>query len=194
MRAPNGSKTQSASPPLFFGPAAQAMLGNLATRAAEIQTRISEIGEVPNNSVDDDQRDRLRAEYRSLEGESEILEQVMAVAALLTKADVVANEMLRPAIKVAAEAAEPLSGDIAAVVRILFKAALTVTEELRPERQRNAEDTAWSRKVKLDAYVEAGFTKQQAFAMVLAEIKPVDYASLVNKAASPSDKGRKNPR
>ncbi len=167
MRAPNGSQTKSASPAPFFGPAAQAMFGNLATRAVEIQTRISEIGEIPDNSVDDDERDRLRAEYRALEGEGEILEKVMAVAALLTKADDVANDLLRPAIKAAAEAATPLSGDIAEVVRILFKAVLNVAEELRPERQRNAEDTAWSRMTKFDAYVGAGFTKQQAFAMVL---------------------------
>lgn len=107
----------------------------------------------------------------------ELTSDVSRLGILLT-ADKALDQWVRPYVALAGQVAPAAAHELAGICAILIDAAVTVAVDLRPQRQRNMQDTAWSRKAKLDAYVAEGFSRSESFAMVLAEIKPPDYAAL----------------
>lgn len=114
-----------------------------------------------------------------------------ATALLGTLGTAYANE-IKPLVALAGQAAPGVAKETAAAIAILFDAIVDGAETLKPQRARNYADTAWSRKSKLDAYVAAGFSRDEAFALVLAEVKPPDYSGLQRASRGSGRNGKKD--
>lgn len=121
-------------------------------------------------------------EITRVDTELEELKNTAMRQGLLLTADTALDQWIRPYVKLARQAAGPAAEELAEIIGILYGAGLDMVDGLKTVRKRGAESTAGSRKMKLDAYIKAGFSRREAFSMVLAEIKPPDFAAL-NQAA-----------
>jgi hypothetical protein len=119
-------------------------------------------------------------EIAKIEAELDELKNTAMRQGFLLTADLALDQWIRPYVKLARQAAGPASRELAEMISIIYTVGLDVADGLKTERKRSAEGTAQTRKMKLDAYVKAGFTRREAFTMVLAEIKPPDFTQLNN--------------
>lgn len=169
----------------FLGPAEaaafQAKLAEiqpLLEKQAKLKNQLETMGPEGTGAEDGPIRRKLTSELEATEARIEEISGDVQRTGLLQVADKMLDQWLRPYLKMARDASGPAAHELAQIIGLLFGLTLDVSAELRPERKRNAEDTAWSRQTKLKAYVKAGFSRKEAFAMVLAEIKPPDYSAL----------------
>lgn len=80
-------------------------------------------------------------------------------------------------------------------LKLALKTIVDVADEMRPELNRLAVITAASKWQSYHSYIRAGFTPEQAFSLVLASVKPVEFTKQlgesVGKAVSgASEKGK----
>jgi hypothetical protein len=66
-------------------------------------------------------------------------------------------------------------------VKLLCKVGIDVYKDLENERKEMVAMGAKAKYAKYSAYVDAGFSRGDAFKLVLAEIKPVNFTEALNK-------------
>ena len=97
------------------------------------------------------------------------------------------SEMLKSAdvyLEVGDKAVESLRPVISKALRILLGALIETYNDLEPELEASSSLGAKAKRRDFTNYVKAGFTKEQAFTLVLASIKPVNFAEVLKSVNS----------
>ncbi|MDP3999103.1 MAG: hypothetical protein Q8P76_00725 [bacterium] len=67
-------------------------------------------------------------------------------------------------------------------LKLVLNTALDVGDDLGPELARLSAMTAKNKRRAYTDYAAAGFTAEQAFSLVLASVKPVNFTEMLNKS------------
>lgn len=92
-------------------------------------------------------------------------------------------------LEVGDKAIESLRPVVSRALRILLKALIETHKDLEPELAVSSFLGAKAKRRDFTNYVKAGFTKEQAFSLVLASIKPINFTEVlkgVNSSRSSS--------
>jgi hypothetical protein len=98
------------------------------------------------------------------------------------------GKTLFPIVTVLVNKFKPLAVE---VLKVVLKEFADISEELEPEMARLSAIEAKKEHRNLDNYKAAGFTNQQAFALVLASLKPFDSGSILSGVIQGSSRSGK---
>jgi hypothetical protein len=178
----------------FFSPQMIAELKNVSIAIQALSERQSALQERITSEDVDEETDPSDAYKAAMDEIGEVEAELNAKEAERLRLGVMLTaqklyERYSPFLNMAQQASGPVARQLCDVLRVVIGFADVMGVELKPERKKSFADAAWSRKSKLDAYVAEGFTREEAFQMILAEIKPPDYAALakaLSDAPSPT--------
>ena len=117
----------------------------------------------------------LELELESLKAEMEKLEALAAIEQAVSQ--------VKSFLPVAKYAVDSFKGEVAEILTNLVGALIDVREGLDDQLARLSQISAHSRFRQFEHYKTEGFTKEQAFMLVLAQIKPVNFEA-VNKGVT----------
>lgn len=95
-------------------------------------------------------------------------------------------------VKAGDEAVKSLQPLLSAALRILLEASNDTRKDLEPELVISANLSAKAKRRDYAAYVRAGFTKEQAFMLILASVKPFSLADLMKSVNTSSSNSKKS--
>ena len=163
-----------------------ARLGELGEQEDEISSHLYEIiaqyrsgiGELSEQELTElgEKRDDLSNQLESLKAEIEKFQVLAAIEATVNQ--------FKSFLPVAKYAIDSFKGEVAEILTNLVSALIDVREGLDEPLARLSKLNAHDLYRKFTDHQEAGFSKEQAFTLVLAGIKPVNFSEVVSKSAT----------
>ncbi|MDO8669501.1 MAG: hypothetical protein Q7K65_04365 [Candidatus Buchananbacteria bacterium] len=138
--------------------------------------------------------DATKAEIESLTKAIESVEQkieLLEVVQMIEKKVESISGIAKTLMPVGKTIIDGFKGDISEITKELVSALADVTENLDDQFARLSQITAHSRFRKLEQYVTEGFSKEQAFLLVLSEVKPVNLAEIMSSGQNAASSARK---